>query len=189
MSKEKIIELVIIGGISLLPAIIAFISLAFKAGKLTNHVAEIDKDLDEVRKDVKAIPLIFGKLNKIELSIEQLKGAKVSFSNSPMTLNEFGKKVLDQSKIREVIDANYDYILSEVKKKDITNAYRIQESVFEVVKGLKDIPEYTKDIEDRAFRSGVDVDTVLIVGAIDIRDTIITELGCKVEDLDTPDKK
>jgi hypothetical protein len=52
------------------------------------------------------------------------------------------------------------------------------------MRNYKNNNECIRKLENAAFTAGVDVDTVLLVGAINIRNKIINDLDMKVEDID-----
>ncbi len=49
---------------------------------------------------------------------------------------------------------------------------------------LKDEADLRNDIEQAAFKSGVSVETVLLVAGIDTRDTVLDSLGMASGDID-----
>jgi hypothetical protein len=117
--------------------------------------------------------------------VNTLWGSKVATSNSPRALNEYGKKILNESGIKEIIEEKKGTLLPLVKAKGAKNAYDAEQAVLSVVEKL---PEHCPDIVDRlktgAFNTGATIDTVLLVGGLYLRDLIFPSLGFSVEEID-----
>jgi len=74
-----------------------------------------------------------------------------------------------------------------VKKEDPKNAYDAEMAIEKVMIGL---PKHCPDIVDRlkrgAFETGTDINVILFVGSIYLRDLIFKDLGFSLSDLDHP---
>jgi hypothetical protein len=57
--------------------------------------------------------------------------------------------------------------------------------VLDIVQDLKDNTEIKNAVEQAAFKSGVSVETVLLVGGIDIRDLVLEKLDMSPKDIDS----
>jgi hypothetical protein len=180
--------------------LIAIITLAVYFGKQHQKVKGIQTD---VKDNIKPSILIINRkideinpiLNSINSGVSYIHGIlnikKVTKSTSPLVLNDAGNKILRDSGIDKIIQQNYKDILNKVKERNPENAYKAQEDIIEIVKDLKNFPDLINVIELGAFSSGSDVETVLFVGAIDIRDKILEELKLYSQDIDEfdPNKK
>jgi prophage DNA circulation protein len=92
--------------------------------------------------------------------------------------------VLEQSGIRIIVEPRLGQITKKVKAKKPENAYQVQEMLLDIVQKLKSDTELRNGIEQAAYNSGVSVETVLLVAAIDIRDTVLERLNMKPDDID-----
>jgi len=173
MSTPDIIALCTIG----VPIFGALIWLIFQSGRTFNRVERVEKDVEEIKTSIQPIP-------ELAFRVGALWESRLLVSKSPRQLNDFGKRVLEQSKIREIVSEKYQQILGTVKKANPKSAYRAEEAVIEAVNELQKDSSLTARLEDGAFNSGMDVGSVLLVGAIDVRDRILGELGFKIEDID-----
>ena len=108
-------------------------------------------------------------------------------AHSPRHLNETGKSILKQSGIKEIIDEKRNELLAIVKKKNVANAYDAEATVLEVVKELPThCPDVVEKLKNGAFKTGSNVDVVLLVGGFYLRDLVFPDLGFSVTDLDKP---
>ena len=138
-----------------------------------------------------------GRFTKLETSMEWvikiLNGLKIGLAadevapaHSPRKLNARGEKVLSGSGIKEIIDENKSGLLALVKEKNVNNPYDAEQYVLQVVSELKKDTLIIERLKKGAFSVGADIDTVLFVGGIYLRDLIFPELGFFVTDLDKP---
>jgi len=177
-------------------------SFIFKAGGLSKDVSNINTNVKDIQIDVKdlqermpkmetSLEGILIRVPKIEDNIIKLYQRKYTGTGSPRYLNDYGKKILKDSGIEYFIEKHYDEIVKIVKEEDITNAYKAEETIIDVLARYKDRDEYIGEFETRAFKGGTDVSTLLFVVAIHIRDKIFKSIGLKVEDIDKdkPKKK
>ncbi len=108
-------------------------------------------------------------------------------SHSPLALNEKGKDILNKSGIKELVDKYLLQLIESIKEKNPQNAYQIQEFAKEVMSNIKINPEILPQLQKGAFDTGVDVDSVLLVGSFYLRDLSLPKFNFKLEDID--DKK
>jgi hypothetical protein len=139
--------------------------------------------LDTVEKQVSDI---YERFIRVEERVNTMWGRNVATSNSPRQLNEYGKKVLKESGIKEIIDEKKDTLLPLVQAKGAKNAYDAEQAVLSVVEKL---PEHCPDVVDRlktgAFNAGATLDTVFLVGGLYLRDLIFPALGFSLDSIDT----
>ncbi len=135
------------------------------------------------------------KIGKIENSIEWIKNEiekiwnivrekPITVSNSPMVLNETGQKILNESGIKNIILENKEMLLNAIREKNPETAYDVQEIAKKVVNLLKENTDIFIRLKNGAFKSGTNIDSVLLVGSFPLRDMALKELGFKTEDLD-----
>ncbi|MEK6783772.1 MAG: hypothetical protein AABY93_18880 [Bacteroidota bacterium] len=158
----------------------ALTTLIVKSTTLSNTVDYIKTDVGDMKFNV-------AKISGMEVKVEELWRQKTTQSASPMILNAVGKKIMSDSKIKELTDKYYTDILSSVKDKNPENPFQAQEILINVVKLYKDKDECKLKLEEAAFNSGNNVDTILFVAAIDIRDQIVLDLGFSRDDIDKHD--
>lgn len=145
----------------------------FKLGQLTQRITTVESAIKEdLKPELKEISR-----RLLDLSIS-LGGKDVTTSNSPRVLNDAGRKILEESGVKEIIEKRFDEIVSKVKEQNPKNAYQGELSVIDAVRSMatedKDVRD---DFEQGAFRSGTSVATLSIVGGVHIRDRVFTEIG------------
>jgi hypothetical protein len=163
---------------------LTFLTVVFGGGRLFERLNNIKDSINEIKPDVKTIPVISEKVNI-------LWADKFTTSASPITLNERGAKLLKDSGIEVLTDKYYKQIFDQIKEKNLQNAYQAQEMLIEVVRDFKNITDCKNKLEEAAFKTGVDIDSILLVAAVNIRDKIVKELNFDINDIDkfTPPKK
>ena len=121
--------------------------------------------------------------------LEVLWGMRWSIGHSPRQLNPDGARLLNSSNIQKIIDEKKGDLLRELKQMQFSNSYDAEIAVLEAAKKIPEkYPELLPQIKEGAFRGGADVDSVLFVGGLYLRNQIFTDLGFKVDDLDALQK-
>ncbi len=159
---------------------LVFIALIFNLGMgfgkvkdTYRRVGKVEEDVGVIKTDVKSLLI---KTEGWGVKIDWLWGKRFTSSYSPRTLNAIGRKALDESGIKDIIHTHYDEIFDKVQGMNPANAYQAEECVIKAVKNLGQEPSLTEKLQDGAFNAGLDVDTILFVGAIYIRDKILAAL-------------
>lgn len=140
-------------------------------------VKRIDKDFDDVKRDVKSIDRRVGRIEG-KLGLAPIAGG------SPLRLTEIGQKILTESGIKQFVEDRKEEILNQLKKENYTKAYDVQEWCFKIFDELSNKPELQEAFKDYVFRTGYSFNEIFRVGAIYFRDIALKELGFSVEDLD-----
>jgi len=102
---------------------------------------------------------------------------------SPLTLNEKGKDILNKSGVKELVDRRLIQLIESIREKNPKNAYQVQEFAKEVMFNIKSNPEILPNLQKGAFDTGVDVDSVLFVGSLYLRDLALPKFNCRLEDI------
>ena len=155
---------------------------AILLGNTRELIARIDERTNHILEDLKDIK---PKVDDMYPKVDILWKDKVAPAHSPRRLNDYGITILNSSGIKEVIEEKKSVLLNLVKAENVKNAYYAEQTVLSVAKKL---PEHCPDVIDRlkagAFKTGANVDTVLLVGGIYLRDLIFPDLGFSVEEID-----
>lgn len=136
----------------------------------------------------------FEKMDKIGDDVSDMKPKldilwkdRLAPSNSPRQLNIQGSQVLEMSGIKQIIDKNKDKLLAIVKDNNPNNPYDAELEIARVVMNLPvHCPDIVDSLKQGAFLVGADVDSVLFVGSIYLRNMIFKDLGFSLDDLDKP---
>ncbi len=157
--------------------------LIHRSGVLVTNVDTIKTDVGDIKTQVNSL----GEKTAVLVDrVSVLWEGRFSHSNSPRALNDYGKKILAESGIKVLIDSHYDVILSEVRSLNPKNAYQAEKNIIAVVEATLKAPSLIPALEDGAFNSGSDIDTLLLVGAINIRERILSEINFRVSDINSP---
>lgn len=173
---------------TLLGIIATLVTAAIGWGKLHKAVSNIEKKINnEVVPDLKDVRERFG---VVEDRVETLWKERYATSHSPRELNERGKQVLKKSGITEIIDKKKEALTEIVIKEDPKNAYDAENVIEKTVMQMpKFCPDVLDGLKQGAFRTGTDINVVLFVGSLYLRNKIFHELGFSLSDLDEPEEE
>lgn len=143
-------------------------------------VKRIDKDCDSLKDKMDTVKEDIG---YIRPKVDFLWEKATAVSNSPKALNEEGQRIFNQSGIKDIISANQEKLISAIKRENPQKAYQVEELSEKIIQSLRDNPEILEKLREGAYQTGVNIETVLFVGSIYLRDIALKELGFKVKDL------
>ncbi|MDP3988727.1 MAG: hypothetical protein Q8P93_00605 [bacterium] len=144
----------------------------------------LDRSLARVEQGLAFVDLLRERFKAIESRMEVFWRDRYAMSHSPRQLNEYGEVVLAESGIKEYIDEHYDELSELIEDADPQNPYDAEQLIVEAVRALpKEHPELLNDVKKGAFKTGADVDGVLYVGALYLRNNLFTELGFSLDEL------
>ncbi len=109
-------------------------------------------------------------VHEMKPKVEVLWQRQFAESRSPLALNEEGLAILDKSGIKKLVDTRADQLIAALWTRKPENAYQLQEAAQAVLAELKSDATVLTELERGAFETGVDVDSVLWVGALYLRD-------------------
>lgn len=157
---------------------------AILLGETKELIARIDERTSRLIDDMKDIkPKVDGMSPKVDV----LWKDKYAPASSPRQLNETGEGILNSSGIKEIIDGKKNELLAIVRTKNPDNPYDAEQTTLDVVANLQQhCPDVVNDLKNGAFRSGMNIPTILYVGGIYLRNLIFVDLGFQLEDLDKP---
>lgn len=139
-------------------------------------VTKIEPSLQEVRE----------RFIKVEDRVETLWRDKLAPAASPRQLNERGRSILESSGVKDVINGMSADFLTTLRSKNPATAYDAESLILDIVSNLpKTNPELLPKLKDGAFRTGVDIDALLFVAGIHLRDLIFKDLGFDLTDIDS----
>lgn len=142
---------------------------------LKTDMKDVRSKMDEIYPIVKEIyPMVMEMYPKVEI----LWKNQAAPAHSRRSFNAYGKKILRESGIKEIIDEKKDEFFTMVKAKGATNAYDAEQDILLAVKDvLGKSPDIIEKLKPGAFNTGADLDMVFLVGGIYLRDLILPDLG------------
>ncbi len=134
-----------------------------------------------------------GKVDKIGEKVEETRGAVIEMQNtfnrlgypmqrilkttSPLTLTEYGKKLIEESGFNQIFNENRSLILGWIKEKNPKTQYDVQENSRDILLGHKDDVVFAP-LKEYAYKHGeTSLEQIFRAGSIVVRDEIIKELN------------
>ncbi|MEX1014805.1 MAG: hypothetical protein WDZ80_06625 [Candidatus Paceibacterota bacterium] len=180
MESVQVIQIGLIE--SVIGIIVVLVAIGKGWGKFEEKVESIGESIKKIKPDLEEVRERF---SIVESRVSDLWADRVAPANSPRELNDRGNDILNKSGMLDIINKKKDILLQEVKKRDFDNAYDAERIIMSVVLEMDNhCPEVVADLKEGAYRVGTDVDTLLYVGGIHLRNLIFTELNLKKEDID-----
>ena len=169
-----------------------------KISPLENELAPIIKNATEISKTPETIKAILDKIDVIEESIKKIPdtvynkikvrlASKFMEANSPISLNDRGKKL---SKTIDASDIASKYQEKLVRKAKNKSPYQIQQSCFdfatsEILEDLeKEDNEKYKFLTDVAYDEGVEVEELMQIVGLVLRDQVLQAVNQSSENID-----
>lgn len=140
------------------------------------------------------------KLNKIDDSISLLKimlnsltkNDMMTQTNSPLTLTEVGREIIQENKITEMINDNWSNILEYSKQIESKNPYDIQQFFIEesILRLGKILGEENEDkIKTISYKKGIPFASLAKAIAVVIRDRYFKDHDILISDIDKHDPR
>lgn len=173
MNNTNLIISIITGILTILGTVVI---VCIGWGKMKQFMEDLEKSLCEFKKDIKdELRIIREDLKSHDKDIAFLKGRKYADSDSPLKLNASGLKVLKESGVDKIIEDHKIELLQKIYERKPTTFYDVQELSKNVLEEFKNNADVVLKLKDGAYKSGVDIDIVLYVGALYLRDFYIDE--------------
>lgn len=142
--------------------------LDFEVGDIQKEVGEVRNDIFNVREDVSRIEGF--------LIDKGYYRPKYSVRNSPIKLNDEGEELLAKSEADKYINDNLEELINEISDEDPKSPYDVQELSSEVLRNKRDSDDFIK-FKDYAYENGIEVDAIIYVMSIYLRDLANEVLG------------
>jgi hypothetical protein len=126
------------------------------------------------------------KIDKLDKKFDEFILKPFATSKSPLTLTDKGNEIFNRPKIQEFVKANKNDIISKMKALNYDSAYKAQEKLFTIVDSYKG-GNYKINLENEAFETGQNIDIIMRIISIGIRNDVFNQLEMKVEDIDNSD--
>jgi hypothetical protein len=144
-----------------------------KVDRIEKDAEKQDTKTESIRKDAD------GKIAALRTDVDQLLEFKTQAQKfidkniykdqSPLSLTEFGQKLVDDSGFREIFGKVKDNLVEMLEVQHPDTQYDVQEKARALMDGLADYQPFAP-IKDYAFKHGKDLNQILRAGAILLRD-------------------
>lgn len=150
--------------------------LIFTSGKYCKTIDALEKENTEINRKIDTLILSFNRLiSKLE-GVKNLSGLDDIYfkTSSPKNLTEVGIKMLNESGLKDFIDANKDELIKKVESNKPQTNYDIEQSAINAMLPLAGDTRLNK-IKEYVFQNGKDLTMMLIASGIYLRDLIISK--------------
>jgi hypothetical protein len=165
-------------------AMMTVLTLMFTLGRYKHKIDNLDKMVEKWidKTDVK-ISSFSERLAKLEAGIERDRvHNKYIKADSPLNLTDKGKVVLLDSKGKDYIDFYKNELMSDIKRANPKTAYDIQELSKKVIQEKASNDSFIP-IKDYAYKEGENLESIIEVMGIYLRDIVLKEWGFEISDI------
>jgi hypothetical protein len=148
---------------------IALITVTLNMGKYKEKVDHLEKEKITQNGKIDLLISDVAKLNEFKLSTTKFIDSKIYTSNSPLSLTDYGKKIINETGFVNIFDDVKDNLVEKLEEKKPANKYDIQEQARELMGEMTDYSPF-QSIKTNAFNKGFDYTQILRAGAILLRD-------------------
>jgi len=174
----------IVDGLIILVGIPVIVNMFISIGKKLQVIDSLD---DLVRKNIQPdLKDLRERFVVVEDRVKSVWKDTFAPASSPRQLNIQGENILEGSGIKEIIDDKKNDLFAVIKSKNISNPYDAEQCILSTVNELKNDAVLIEKLKTGAFSVGADIDSVLLVGGIYLRNLIFNDLGFSLVDLDKP---
>lgn len=187
---ESIVQIDTLDAFFGLAGLVAAMGIAW--GGFKSRLDHVSKGIDELKPSLFDIRERFvavetrvedmrERLSTVEERTEKFWKNTFAEQQSPRKLNELGKKILDESGIKEVIEANEAELHEMVREEGADNPYDAERVIEEITKEIPEqFPETLDELKTNAYYLGESLDAVLYVGSLYLRDRLFPKMGFSV---------
>ncbi|MEI9920365.1 MAG: hypothetical protein WDO14_16460 [Bacteroidota bacterium] len=148
--------------------------LGFRIGVIDEKVTSLEKSMEKTMADVSTLKT---DVSEIRVKVDVLWKVHLSKTISSVSLNTDELNALKTSGLDTFAASHYPEILSKVRTFKPDNATQAQELLISVMNEYKSEDEYTATIREASRSVSYDVDSLLFIAAVSIRDRMIMDLG------------
>lgn len=133
-----------------------------KVNHLEKDVAKHGEKIDKLRTDT-------DQLLEFKKQAQKFMDANIYKSNSPLSLTDYGQKLVDESGFKQIFDVEKDNLVHMLEQKLPTTQYDAQEQARALMDSLTNHAPF-EPLKKYAFDHGADLGQILRAGAIMLRD-------------------
>jgi hypothetical protein len=172
----------IVNGLVVVVGVPWTINLFVTSGKKLQLLDSLEETIKmDIKPDLKNLRERFA---VVEDRVNFLWKDKFAPASSPRQLNERGQNILEGSGIKKIIDSKKTELFAIIRGKNFSNPYDAEQGILSMVDEFKNDSSLINKLKTSAFSVGAEIDAVLLVGGIYLRDLIFEDLGFSLGDLD-----
>ena len=162
-------ELILTGLSIIVSVATVLITNAVYWGRKLEQFDMLKKDCEEMQCELKAVNRELAVLGEFKLTAQKIMDSKIFQSKSPLTLTEFGQKLITESGFVKIFDTVKDDLVTKLLNLHPSTKYDVQEKARQLMDGLVDYQAF-QPLKEYAYNSGNDYAQILRAGAIPLRD-------------------
>lgn len=164
-SKNIIVPLINIA----LGGLVAWLTVWAKMAKYQQKVDDLKEDKITMMTKLEGLRTDVDTLKEFKVSAQKFIDKSLYESKSPLSLTDFGKKLVDESGFVGIFEIAKTDLVTKLNTKNPKTKYDAQEMARQLMDELVDYAPFAP-IKDYAFKSGTDFGQILRAGAIILRD-------------------
>jgi uncharacterized protein YihD (DUF1040 family) len=165
----------LIGILSIVLSIAAsVVTAALMIGKYREKVDSLERSRDKLESKLDSCKSEIDGLKEFKVSAQKFIDSKIYQSNSPLSLTEYGRKLVKESGFEKIFEEHKDELVQMLNKLSPQTAYDVQEVSRSFMDGLDNYEPFAP-IKEYAFKTGSDFKQILRAGAIMMRDYYLTK--------------
>ncbi len=154
------------GGVTLLIGLVG--SLVF-FGRKFEQIDGLKEDQKKQQGKIEEFDREISALKEFKANVQKFMDDKIYKSKSPLSLTDFGQKLIEESGFDKVFEEEKDNLVQKLEAKNPTTQYDVQEMARLLMSELTDYAPF-EVIKTYAFEHGKDFAQILRAGAIPLRD-------------------
>jgi len=143
-------------------------------GSMNEKIMLALEDLPKIKGEIAGIK---GNLSEMNVRIDILWRLQFPESSPSVKLNDNEIKILKKSGIDNFAKRHYPEVLAEVKALDPDNPVQAEQLLISVMNRYKKDDDSKAILREASLSSGYDVDSLLLIAALSMRNRIISDLG------------
>lgn len=161
----------------LISALISFLVASFRVGEYKNKVDNACNTIENLQEEMREV-------RDKAIAAETLLNERgpLTKRKSPVDLTERGLKILTDSGGKKFVDENYAEFKKSVEATNPATSYDIQEKSREVFGNVENDVRLNP-IKEYLFKEGLELENIVEVLGIYLRNKILEERGIKIEDI------
>lgn len=160
--------------ISVVSAIITFMVYKSKVDRLESDMKDIKEEMKQVRDKA------------VACEATQKANEPYIKRKSPLSLTDRGNKLLENSGGKRFVDENFENLNKLVDAKGSKTPYDVQESSKIVLEEMQGDDKFDS-LKEYLFKEGIEIENLIVVMGIYLRDKILEGRGWSVADVDKHD--
>ncbi|HET6747563.1 MAG TPA: hypothetical protein VFH06_05650 [Candidatus Saccharimonadales bacterium] len=153
----------------IISALVGMGTALFTVGQYKNKVDRMERDFEKLADKKETLRTDVDKLLEFKTQAQKFIDRSIYKDQSPLSLTDFGEKLVNESGLKEVFDDVKDDLVEMLEEMEPSSQYDTQEKARALMDNLAGYEPF-KRVEKYAFDHGKDLNQILRAGAIMLRD-------------------